>query len=195
MLLWGSGFEHDLSHLFSPKEKFHKITYDGHTDDVPRIGFNMASHSLYTARLARCERVTVHMLPEDKKLQVYKTRAYKTGEIYRKKSNISNTKGKTVHLSIDLDCIVGFPSHPDYQPFKDCGFTLDEVREGVNGIVARNRVVRFDIGGLFLPRNKNLPIYGDENSPNPKANPQDRNVFQFGLDCYKVLLKEFLRVY
>lgn len=193
-LLWGSGFQHDVSHLFSPKGNFHKVIYDGHEDNVPRSGLHMGSHTVYTARLARCKRVTVHVLPEDRKLQRYQKRAHRIGEIYRKHSNIDNTRGKRVHLSIDLDCIIGYPAHPDHQRFEDCGFALDDVREGVRGVIAKNRVVRFDIGGLFLPGNKDLCRYEYQGMVH-KANPKDKGVFEFGANCYKALLKEFLGVY
>lgn len=183
VLLWGSGFEHDVSHLFSPRGYFCKEAYDAHEDNWDEDKLSRYTHLRFTAKLENCARVTLLQPPID-------TRGDRIPEeymgIFISHSNITNTSGKRVHLSADLDCIRGFPAYSGFQAVSGF-FTLEEVRLGIKDQIDKNNVIRFDIGGLYLPTKKDLYKYGPS-----IANPQNKEILDYAVNCYRVLLKEFL---
>ena len=129
LLLWGDGFEHQLSHFFEIREGHGKKTgLDNHTDLMDALDVNFRSHFLFSG--LGNHHVTVY-LPHWRGWQVGGT------------AGIPGLHSHE-HISVDLDCLEGFPAAPSFSvgtasPESLLGF----LRESING-----KLMRFDMSGL-----------------------------------------------
>jgi len=162
VLLWPSGTFHDLSFHFPPSVPYAKSVDDAHCDtfiDPPNF-VCAVNHNYWTLakdpNLKSLEVLGCHPLFMGKNGVGYTGPTVKTryDESLEKPLIIRNDfesqikDGETVHKSIDLDVVDGFPCEPQYMQANK-GVTIDNVCDAFDNLMARTDVVRLDIGGVW----------------------------------------------
>ncbi len=153
VLIWGDGYDHGITYFFRPSVPYRKSVDDAHGDAVffrkgHKVGMTNHNNALAVLdpNLIELEVLGVkepgpdRMSPETFSVN---------GKVIRfsdkLKTGFLPPKAGIVHKSIDLDVI------KDYSccyAFDRGESSYEDVRRSFEEVLANNRVVRFDIGGL-----------------------------------------------
>jgi len=160
VLVWGDGFQHGVSYFFRPNAPYHKSVTDAHSDFLEaylranqRVQF--VSGGNHNSALVRYDDnllgLEVLGIATNKPINpcIPHARNGKT-IVSRFTADLStDLDDKTVHKSIDLDVVSGYPCHEWYADGKR---SYEEVRASLEHLLRKNKdtVVRFDVGGISI---------------------------------------------
>jgi hypothetical protein len=134
-LLWGDGFEHQLSHFFEVREgRGLKFGVDAHTDIGDGHEIDFRNHFRHSAE--GNHDVEVY-------LPYWRRGSYQLAESLRASSPLSDPITHT-HVSVDLDFLEGFPCSQQFSSGSARIATLLNLMERL----VDERTLRFDVGGM-----------------------------------------------
>jgi hypothetical protein len=186
VLVWGHGTKHGVSYFFRPNVPYHKSVDDAHMDfgrhrmkkeggtevfyhvdggnhnltlvlhDDNLLGLEVLGTAINAKDyISKTEKISLRY-PSFPILDFIKKRGVVSSRF--SPHLLTSFAGQTVHKSIDLDMVEGYPCSMFYAHGRS---SYEDVRKNLEELLRRNIVVRFDIGGFSLPETVFKPPHLD----------------------------------